>query len=88
MAHHVQGLSILNPSLDNTVHFYYTVFNTYIQYEYKSKKHIDPFHGAWKGAVTSRSWKCERPVESLQSVRYADASGDFNPLHTDLQLAK
>jgi hypothetical protein len=28
------------------------------------------------------------PISPMQSVRYADASGDFNPLHTDLQLAK
>jgi len=28
------------------------------------------------------------PISHMQSVRYADASGDFNPLHTDLRLAK
>jgi hypothetical protein len=28
------------------------------------------------------------PISPMQSVRYADVSGTFNLLHTDLQLAK
>ena len=50
------------------------------------KRERDAEEAAWQGR--GQAWTATQVVDADQSLRYADASGDHNPIHKDEAMAK